>query len=155
MVRLPDHYKFVYTKLHKGWRKGKPPPPSVSFFAYTEDPHMCVVKYLDAHVDRAKVWRDGKNQLLLSFIQPHKKVCSSIISCWLKETLVLSGVTKIVDFGGYSTRSASISMADFSGLSVKQVLDQGSRSNESTCQMFYRKENIKVDQDYQKNVFNK
>ena len=55
---------------------------------------MCVVKYLDAYLDRTKVWRDGKNQLLLSFIQPHKEVCSSTISRWLKETLVLSGVTK-------------------------------------------------------------
>ena len=139
MDRLPDQYKFVYTKLHKGWRKGKPPPPSVSFFAYTEDLHMCVVKCLDADLERAKVWRDGKNQLLLSFIQLHKEVCSSIISCWLKETIVLSGVTKSLDFGGHSTRSVSISMADFSGLSVKEVLDQGSRSNESTCQMFYHK----------------
>ena len=55
---------------------------------------MCVVKYLDAYLDRTKVWRDGKNQLLLSFIQPHKEVCSCTISRWLKETLVLSGATK-------------------------------------------------------------
>ena len=95
--RLPYQYKFVYTKLHKSRRKGKLPPspsPSVSFFAYAEDPHMCVENCLDAYLDRTKVGRDGKNQLLLSFIQPHKEVCSSTISRWLKETLVLSGVTK-------------------------------------------------------------
>ena len=33
MGRLLDQYKFVYTKLHKSWRKGKS-PTSVSFFAY-------------------------------------------------------------------------------------------------------------------------
>ena len=55
---------------------------------------MCVENCLDAYLDRTKVGRDGKNQLLLSFIQPHKEVCSSTISRWLKETLVLSGVTK-------------------------------------------------------------
>ena len=32
MGQLPDQYKFVYTKLHKSWRKSKS-PPSVSFFA--------------------------------------------------------------------------------------------------------------------------
>ena len=51
---LPDQYKFVSTKLHKSWKKGKS-PPSVSFFAYTEDPRMCVVKCLDAYLDRTKV----------------------------------------------------------------------------------------------------
>ena len=77
--RLPDQYKFVYTKLHKSWKKGKL-PHSVSIFAYTEDPYMCVVKCLDSYLDRTKAWRQGKNQLLLSFIQPHKEVCSSTIS---------------------------------------------------------------------------
>ena len=80
---------------------------------------MCVVKYLDAYLDRTKVWRDGKNQLPLSFIQPHKEVCSSTISRWLKEALVLSGITKILNFGGLSTRSSSTSKVELSGLSVK------------------------------------
>ena len=122
--RLPYQYKFVYTKLHKSRRKGKLPPspsPSVSFFAYAEDPHMCVENCLDAYLDRTKVGRDGKNQLLLSFIQPHKEVCSSTTSRWLKETLVLPGVTEILDFGGHSTRSASTSKAELSGLSLKRI----------------------------------
>ena len=93
--------------------------------------------------------------MLLRLIQPHKEVCSSTISCWLKETLVLSRVTDILDFGGYSTRSASASKAELSGLSVKEDLDRGSWSNESTWQKFYHKEMIKVGQDYQKNVFEK
>ena len=63
MGQLPDQYKFVYTKLHKSWRNGKSrlPSPSLSsaiFFAYAEDPLMCVVKYLNAYLDRTKVWRD-------------------------------------------------------------------------------------------------
>ena len=106
-------------------------------------------------LDRTKVWRDGKNQLLLSFIQPRKEVCSSTISRWLKETLVLSGETKILDFRGHSSRSVSTSKAEFSGLSAKDVLDQGSWSNESTWQKVYHKKIIKVAQDYQKNVFKK
>ena len=115
----------------------------------------CVVKYLDAYLDRTKVWRNGKKQLPLSFIQPHKEVSSSTISPWLKETVVYSGVTKILHFGGHSTRSASTSKAELSGFSVKEVLDRGSWSNESTWQKFYHKEITKVGQDYQKNAFKK
>ena len=77
---------------------------------------------------------------------------SSTISCWLKDTLVLLEVTEILDFGGHSTRSASTSKVELSGLSVKEVLDEGPWSNESTWQKFY-KEILKVGQDYQKNVF--
>ena len=113
---------------------------------------MCLVKCLDAYLERTKVWRDGKNQLLLSFIQPDKEVYSSDISRWLKENLVLAGVTKIVEFGGHSTGWASTSKAELSGLSVKEVSDRGSWSNESIWQNFYHKENIKIGQDYQ-NLF--
>ena len=113
------------------------------------------MKCLDAYLDRTKVRGDGKNKFLLSFIQPHKEVCSSTIFRLLKETLAWSGVTKILDFGGHSTRSASTSKAELSGLSVKEVLDRGSWSNESTWQKFYHKEIIKVGQDYQKIVFKK
>ena len=76
---------------------------------------------------------------------------SSTISCWLKETLALSEVTEILDFGGHSTRSASTSKEELSGLSIKEVLDQGPLSNESTWQKCY-KEILKVGQDYQKNI---
>ena len=59
-------------------------------------------------------------------------MCSSNISRWSKESLVLSGVTEILDFGSHSTRSASTSKAELSGLSVEEVLDRGSWSNKSS-----------------------
>ena len=68
-------------------------------------------------------------------------MCGSTISIsrWLKGTLVLPGVRKILDFGGHSTRSASTSKAELSVLSVQEVLDRGSWSKESTWQRFYHK----------------
>ena len=73
-------------------------------------------------------------------------MCSFTISRLLKETLVLSGVTKMLDFGDHSTRSVSTSKAELSALSVKEVLDQGCWSNESSWQKFYDEEIIKVGQ---------
>ena len=78
---------------------------------------------------------------------------AALISLAGWKDLVLSGVTKILDFGVHSTRSTSTSKAELSGLSVKEVLDWGSWSNESIWQNFYHKENIKVGQDYQKKNF--
>lgn len=49
MGGLPDQYRFCYTKLHKGWEK-----PSVDFYAYEEDPRLCVVKCLDEYFSRSK-----------------------------------------------------------------------------------------------------
>ena len=68
-------------------------------------------------------------------------MCSSTISIsrWLKGTLVLPEVRKILDFGGQSTISASTSKAELSVLSVQEVLDRGSWSKESTWQRFYHK----------------
>ena len=42
--RLPYQYKFVYTKLHKSWRKGKlpPPPPAVSVSLFMLRIRTCV-----------------------------------------------------------------------------------------------------------------
>ena len=55
MGRLPDQYKFVYTKLHKSWRKGKSPPVSVSLLILRI--LTSVVKCLDAYLDRTGIER--------------------------------------------------------------------------------------------------
>jgi len=152
MGRLPDQYKFSYSKLHKGWKKGKT-SPSVCFYSFSEDPNMCVVKCLDEYLLRSKKWRtENKDQLLLGHTNPHKEVSSSTISRWIKDTLELSGVTKLGSFSGHSTRSASTSKAEMSGLSVCDVLNRGSWSNESTWQRFYHKEIIPREQTFQEKV---
>ena len=104
MGRLHNHYVFTYDKLHKGWRRGQS-PPVVRLFAYSQDPELCVVKCLNEYIRRSEKWRtDTKNQLLLSYISPHKEVTSSTISNWIKETLKFSGATTLGEFGEHSTR---------------------------------------------------
>ena len=66
-----------------------------------------------------------QKQLLLSHINPHREVSSSTISRWIKVTLELSGVTELGSFSGHSTRSASTSKADLSGLAVTDILNRG------------------------------
>ena len=49
MARLQNQYKFEYSQLHKSWKRGKT-CPSLQFFAFVEDPEMCVVKCLDEYL---------------------------------------------------------------------------------------------------------
>ena len=69
MARLQNQYKFEYSQLHKSWKRGKI-CPSLQFFAFVEDPEMCVVKCLDGYLLKSEPWRKNQEtQLLLSFFK--------------------------------------------------------------------------------------
>ena len=125
MARNDISYKFYFRKLHKSWRWGKT-PPTTSYQAYTQDPNLCVVKTLDKYISCTEAWRSGEegSQLLLSFVNPHKPVVSSTISGWLKNILKKAGID-ISTFKAHSTRSASTSKADLSGVPIEEILKQG------------------------------
>ena len=139
MGRTTNCVKFTYDKLHKSWRKGKS-PPSVTFSSFVEDTDICVIETLDSYLKRTGSWRSDEDrpQLLLSFISPHKPVCSSTIANWIKKLLVLCRVDSA--FTAHSTRSASTSKAKFPGLSEKEILKRACWSGRSTWQNHYRKE---------------
>ena len=58
------------------------------------------------------------------------------IEKWIKDILKENEVDVDV-LKGHSTRSVSTSKACLSGISVDDILSQGSWSNKSTCQKFY------------------
>ena len=70
---------------------------------------------------------------------------SSTASRWIKE---ISKETRVdVDiFKDHSTRPASASKACQSGVSVDNILSQGSWSNQSTWQKFYHKQGLSKEQ---------
>ena len=78
---------FTFGKLHKAWRKGKP-PPSLNVYSFEEDTKLSVVATVEEHLKKTKIWRGkDKSQLLLSFVKPHNPVVSSTISGWIKNVL--------------------------------------------------------------------
>ena len=78
---------FTFGKLHKAWRKGKP-PPSLKVYSFEEDTKLSVVATVEEHLKKTKIWRGkDKSQLLLSFVKPHNPVVSSTISGWIKNIL--------------------------------------------------------------------
>ena len=148
--------KFTFHKLHKSWKKGRA-PPILTFYAFPDDPQLCVISTLKEYLIRTKSRRVDstgnikKTQLLLGHISPYVEVQSCTISRWLKETLKVAGID-VDTFKGHSTRSASSSKAGVSGLSISDILKRGSWSSESTWQQFYNKPVLSAEEEFQSKV---
>ena len=127
-----------FAKLHKSWRKGKP-PSSLTIIGFPEDPQLCIIETLDTYLDRTKDRRLAKPQLLLNFQKPYKEIVSSTISGWIKKVLKLVKIDTDIH-KAHSTRSASTSNVKLKGLSFEDMLKRGSWSRKSTCQRFYNKD---------------
>ena len=75
MVNTEHKVIFHFHKLHKNWRKGKP-PSSLTVYAYSPDKQLCVVQTLNRYLEMTK----DRTQLLLSYRKPYKEIASSTIS---------------------------------------------------------------------------
>jgi len=138
MIRKTESYIFSFDKLTKTWKKGQS-PPTIEFMNFPENPKLCVVKTLDDYINLSKQWRLTKDhsQLLLSTLKPHKPVAKSTIAGWMKSVLKNSGIDTTI-FSAHSTRSASTSKAQLSGLSISDILKRGNWSRKSTWQKHYK-----------------
>ena len=112
------------------------PPIELKTF---KDSELCVVAHLKQYIKMTASFRNaGTNQLLLSFVQPHKPISTSTLSRWCVTVMKESGVNVNI-FGSHSTRSASASKCKMSGLSFKEIAKSAGWSNEKTFAKFYDK----------------
>ena len=56
MAKRSLQVTFYFTKLHKSWRRGQP-PPELTYQAYTDDHSLCVVKTLQRYLEITGEWR--------------------------------------------------------------------------------------------------
>ena len=149
MTRTDNRYQFTFHKLHKSWRRGKP-PPTIEFYGFKEDKELCIVTTLDEYLNRTRTWHnnESKTQLLLSHVKPHAEVTSSTVSRWLKHVLKEAGINVDI-YKGHSTRAASSIKAALVGLSISDILKRGSWCNESTWQKFYNKPIVSPEERFQ------
>ena len=75
----------------------------------------------------------------LSFIAPHQPISKTRLAGWVKEMLQWSDIDTSI-FQAHSLKGAASSKALLKGLSVKEVLDQGNWSRESTWQKYYHRQ---------------
>lgn len=119
------------------------PPIDIFFPAFPQDRRLCVVNYLKNYEKktlefRKQVQQNTKNQLFISFIEPHQPICTSTISRWLKSVLKSSGID-IHMFQGHSVRGAAVSSARNLGISATEIMKVADWSSESTFTRFYHR----------------
>ena len=101
-------------------------------------PSLCVVAHIDAYIEATKHIRGDPATLLVSMVPPHKKVTTTTISRWVKDTLEAAGIN-IKVFSSHSTRHSSTSLAKVKGLSLENIRDAAGWSNCTTFATFYDK----------------
>ena len=138
LVKHTSEYSFHFGKPTKVDRRSRTRPP-IKLRHFRENSNLCVCHHIDLYMERSKSWRSENDQLLLSFIKPHKPVTSSTVSRWIIEVLSLAGIDTET-FKGYSTRSASSSRAATQGVPLKEILKRGHWSNNTVFEKCYKKD---------------
>ena len=136
-------YTFAIPHLTKTCRRGKKPHPNLKFYNFPGESKL-----------RRNVWRVEESQFLVSHIKPHKPVSPSTVLGLLGQVLAMAGIKTDV-FKAHSTRAASSSKAEVTGVSLTDIIKQGNCSQVSTFQRFYRKSIKEYDFNFQSGILNK
>ena len=129
---------FALSKLTKS-RKSGASPLLVTFHVSDEQCSCFVVRTIRVYGKRSATWRksnSNKNQLLLSYVEPHKAVVSCIIAGWLVQILEFSGINTD-EFKAHSIKGAVTSKAQAKGLSCKEIMEVARWSKASTFKRHY------------------
>jgi len=149
MHKLKDQYVFEICDLLKQSRPGYK-NPLICLKAYPVDRRLCVYTVVKEYLKRTDSLRSNYNNLILSFIKPHKPVKSSTISRWIKTVLHKSGID-IKHYTAHSVRSAAASKAKTNSVPLKDILDKCGWSNEKTFSKFYDK-SVEYSVEFDKSV---
>ena len=110
------------------------PPIELKTF---KDNELCVVvAHVKKYIKMTALFRNtGTNQLLLSFLRPHKLLSTITLSRWYVTVMQESGIIVNI-FDSHSIRLASTSKCKISGLSFKEIAKSAGWSNEKTFAQF-------------------
>lgn len=112
----------------------------IQFFEYTKDPSLCVCRVLKVYLNRTAPLRevDGEkdDNLLISFIKPHRAVSKDTIARWVKVMLKWSGVNSTIYTAG-SVRAAAASQASAKSVPLCHIMAKAGWSRESTFAKHY------------------
>ena len=149
MADYGDKYVFELVGTVKNVEGGKKLKP-IEFHRHLEDAKLCPMSCIDRYISLTEPWRtQGQpSAFFLCHKSPHKPASKSTLARWIKNVLLLADIDTNL-FRAQSLRSASTSKALLKGLSVKEVVDHGRWSLESTWQRFYHKQVVSASKKYQ------
>ena len=139
MTISADKCTFHISQHVKQSRHGNHVPPVV-YESYPVDPKLCVVSHIKDYIKRTEKLRPPDcQQLLISFLKPHKPVTKETISRWCRQFLNTAGVN-VKKFKAHSTRAASTSHLAEHNIDIASILKTVGWSNKCTFQAFYHKQ---------------
>ena len=147
-------YTFAIPHLTKTCRMGKKFYPNLKFYNFPGDSKLCVYKAIDSYLERRNVSGVEESQFLVSHVKPHKPMSLSTVCKWLGQILAMACINTEV-FKAHSTRAASSSKSEVTGISLTDIIKQGQWSQSSTFQRFYRKSIKEYDSNFQSGILNK
>ena len=155
LMYLADHghrYVFQLAGTVKNVEAGQKPKP-IEFHRHIEDKKLCPMACIDQYIALTESWRvNGQpSAFFLCHKKPHKPASKSTLARWIKDSLLLADVDTNV-FKAHSLRGASSSKALLKGLTVKEVVDHGRWSLESTWQKYYHKYVDSASKKYQDSI---
>ena len=91
----------------------------------------CSFRLLYRKNSNLEIKKNQGSQSLVSFTKPHDTVTKFTVAGWVKQILITSGINTDI-FKPHSTRSASLSHARLSSLSLSDIFKGGSWYNKTT-----------------------
>ena len=134
---------FVITDRVKTSKPGK--STVVTFECLPNKPKICTKCTLTEYISRTSAFRGTDPQLrvsklFISYVKPHKPVCTDTLARWIKAVLTSSGVDTSV-FKAHSVRSASTSYAYAKGVPIAEILRAADWTNAGTFKKYYLRSN--------------
>ena len=128
----------------------------VTFYRFLDNPKLCPATTLKHYVDRTNTFRMGNSYLhvFVSFRKPHKPVTRPTLTKWVLKMLTHAGIDT-GKFKAHSMRSAASSKVSSLGMQLKEVLENGNWSRESTWQRFYHKEIESSERQFQNTLLSR
>lgn len=111
---------------------------TLKYFSYHE-PNLCIVRHLRLYIQMTESLRsNGIDDLLISYVKPHRPISGDTLSRWIKNILQECGVD-LKCFSSHSTRSASSSSLASHGVPIEFILKSVGWSSAQTFAKFYNK----------------
>ena len=135
---LPDGVQFNPVCLLKQFCPSRPLKP-FTFPSFSANKLLHPKETVQAYVAKTESFRgEGKDKLLLSYVQPHNPICSSSVARWIVTILKLVGIDTAT-FKSHSVRSASATAAASAGITTNQIMEATDWRSESVFERFYYK----------------
>ena len=120
IIQNNDRYEIKISEIIKTSRPKKIQPNLIIPF-FENNTKICPATTLSTYLEKTKPLRKEVNKLFIVIKKPHKVVGSQSLSRWIKTVLNNSGLDTS-KFSAYSTRHASTSAAERSGVNIDLIL---------------------------------